>query len=365
MDLKRFKASTIKDSLSEKLTEISRLRQQGEQDISLTELARENFNMSVPDLVADLGIELDRDTVNNIVTHADYQSIRWVVPEIFREALALGLRKSPIWPNITATEQSIKGLSIISPYVNMSDASPEKVNEAETIPLGSISVGQKAVSIFKIGKGIKMSYEVRNYVSLNVLSIFFRDFGVKMGYAMDSLAINTLINGDQPDGSESAAVIGITTPGTFAYKDLLRIWIRASRMGRNFNTIVGGEAAALITLDLPEFKNRATGTTEANLRLRTPVPNTADYFIHGNIPANQQLLIDPSAALIKYNAQPLLIESEKIVSNQTEAAYATLTTGFSKAFRDASLLVDSSLSISTAGFPAYMDVDGQLNELIA
>ena len=67
--------------------------------------------------------------------------------------------------------------------------------------------------------------------------------------------------------------------------------------------------------------------------------------------------MDSSSTLIKFNAQPLLVESEKIVSNQTTAFYASLTTGFAKLFRDSSVLVDSSLDITAANFPAYMDVD--------
>ena len=73
------------------------------------------------------------------------------------------------------------------------------------------------------------------------------------------------------------------------------------------------------------------------------------------------MLIDPSAALIKLTAQQLKLESERIVSNQTEAVYATLTTGFSKMYQDAAILLDSSVSFGEAGFPDYMKVDPYLD----
>ena len=240
----------------------------------------------------------------------------------------------------------------------MSDAAPARVNEAETIPLGTISYGQKQVSIFKIGKGIKITDEVKNYVSLDVMGIFLRDFGIQLGYAMDNLAIDTGINGDKIDGSESAPVIGVgTTSEGIQYRDLLRIWIRGSRMGRNFTSMIGGEDEALNILDLPEFKVRSNGTTEATLNLHTPVPNRADFWIHGGIPANQLMLIDKAAGMIKLTAQPLMLESERIVSNQTEAMYASLTTGFSKMYRDAIVMLDSSRAFSSNGFPEYMNLD--------
>ena len=43
-----------------------------------------------------------------------------------------------------------------------------------------VSFGQKSVSLFKIGKGFKLTDEVRNYVSLDVLGIYLRDFGVQL-----------------------------------------------------------------------------------------------------------------------------------------------------------------------------------------
>ena len=165
--------------------------------------------------------------------------------------------------------------------INMSDAAPAKVNEAETIPLGDVSFGQKSVSLFKIGKGFKLTDEVRNYVSLDVLAIYLRDFGVQLGYAMDTLAMDVVINGNKPDGSESAPVIGVyeTTNG-ITYKDLLHIWVRAARMGRNFTTMIGGEDQAIEMLNLPEFKERHSGTTEATLNVKSPVPKNANLDVY-------------------------------------------------------------------------------------
>ena len=41
-----------------------------------------------------------------------------------------------------------------------------------TAIVGDVSFGQKSVSLFKIGKGFKLTDEVRNYVSLDVLGIY-------------------------------------------------------------------------------------------------------------------------------------------------------------------------------------------------
>lgn len=330
-------------------------------EITLEELVTGKYGVSKEAFYDKLGINPKMDTMQNVFSMPD-QSIRWIVPEIIREAITLGIREAPFYPNIIASDQPINGLSAIMPSINMSDAAPAKVNEAETIPLGDISFGQKSVSLFKIGKGFKITDEVRNYVSLDVLGIYLRDFGVQLGYAMDTLAMDVLINGNKADGSESAPVIGVySTTNGITYKDLLHIWVRAARLGRNFQSMIGGEDQAIAMLDLPEFKNRSQGTTMATLNIKSPVPNSADFYIHPGTPANQLLLVDKSAALIKLTAQQLKLESERIVSNQTEATYASLTTGFSKMYNDAAILLAADKTFATYGFPAYMAIDAYLS----
>lgn len=330
-------------------------------DITLNEVIQERYNLSREDYMEQIGINPKQATMKNIFNMPD-QSIRWIVPEIIREAITLGVRQAPFYPNIITSDQPINGLQAIMPHINMSDAAPAKVNEAETIPLGTVSFGQKSVSLFKIGKGFKITDEVKNYVSLDILGIYLRDFGIQLGYAMDTLAMDTLLNGNKPDGSESAPVIGVySTVDGIQYKDLLHIWVRAARMGRNFSTMIGAEDQAIELLDLPEFKKREQGTTEATLTVKSPVPNKASFYIHPGTPDNQLLLVDTSAALVKLTAKQLMLESERIVSNQTEAVYASLTTGFSKMYQDAALLLASDKAFSTNGFPSFMDIDPFLN----
>lgn len=362
MNIEQYQKSKFKGKIQATVKVAENLRKDTTlaQDVTFAEVVENRFNCTLEEFYEDLGIDPTVDTISNIFTLPD-DDVKWVVPELIRDAIRLGLRDAPIWPNIIAAEQEIGQKSVTMPYINMSDATPRKVGEAETIPFGTISYGQKQISTFKIGRGIKISYEVKQFVSLDVISIFFQDFGVRLGQSLDTLAVDVLVNGDQPDGSASAPVIGVGAVNTKTYKDLLRIWIRASRMGRNFNTIIGGEDSALETLDLNEFKNRQAGTTDAKLTLKTPVPKDANYYIHGNVPTDQEILLDPRYALVKFNVIPLLIESEKIVSNQTEAFYATLTTGFGKIFQDSTIMLDKTKAFTSNGFPDFMDVDAYQN----
>lgn len=364
-NLEQLKKSTYLPELERVVKTMDSMRQNSENpvDVTLAEMVQKRYGVTMDSFYEDMGLNPQVDTIQNLFTLPDY-SVRWLIPEIIRDALRLGLRKNPIWKDLVAAEETIKNPQVTIPHLNMSDAAPRYVGEADTIPTGNISYGQKSLRIRKMGRGIKVPYEVINYVSISVVSIFLQDFGIKLGQAIDSLMIDVLINGEQADGSESAPVVGITTPAALTYRDLLRVWVRMSRIGKIPNSIIGGEAAAMNALDLPEFKTNSVGSTSPvgvptsnALTLKTPIPRNSNYYIHGSVEDNQHIIVDPTSAIIKYNAQPLLVESDKIVSNQTVETYASLTTGFGILFRDARVIVDESLDVSTNTFPEYMDVD--------
>lgn len=334
------------------------------QDISLGDVfSTKHEGLKLEDLYTDLGIDPSVDTIQNLYTMPD-NAPRWIVAEAIRDAIRLGLRKAPIYPNIIAGEQSMGTVNQVVPHINMSDAAPRYVNEAETMTFTNLTYGSKSFKVRKMGRGVKITDEVKQYVSLDLVAIFLQDFGVKLGYALDSLAIDCLLNGEQADGSQSAPVIGVATIGTIVYRDLLKIWIRLSRLGRSASTMIAGESTALDILDLAEFKLKTAGTTQATINVKTPIPNSASLFIHGSIPTSQVIILDPRTAMMKYNARPLLIESERVVSNQTEATYASLTTGFATLMQDARLVLDKSLAFGAAGFPTYMNVDAMEVETI-
>jgi hypothetical protein len=344
-----------KGQLGEISAKLSELRAKNI-DAKLSDVVKKTLNMDMLGFYQGMGIDPSSATIKNLMELPDV-SVRFLVPEMIMDALRLGLRRAPIWPNIIAGEQPVSQTTVVMPHIDMADSAPRYVGEAESIPIGDISYGQKTVKIHKIGRGIKISYEVREYVAINMVSVFLQDMGFKLGHALDTLAIDTLINGDQTDGSESAAVVGIGVPTAMEYEDLLRVWLRMGRIGRTPDFIIGGETMAINTLMLEEFKQRYQGTTDKTLEVITPIPQRASYAIHGAVPANQQIVIDSQSALIKLNAKPLMVESERIVSNQTEATYASLTTGFANIFRDGRVIMDQSLDFASNGFPAFMDVD--------
>ena len=321
---------------------------------------------SVDAFMQSLGVDPSHHSIQGLATMPDFQEdFRWLIPEVIRAAIRLGLRRQPIHSDLIAGEEAVTQTKVTMPHINMSDAAPERVNEAETIPIGTASFGQRDVTLHKIGKGIRLSDEVLRYVSLNILSVFLQDMGVQLGLGQDTALIDALVNGDESADAFTAPVIGVanTTDG-ITYKDLLRAWLRMGALGRSPSAMLSNEAAALDILLMDEFKGWSPNTNGAhkNLNVRVPIPQTQNFFVHGNAPSGTKLvLVDSMAAAIKLNATSLLVESERIASNQINGTYATITTGFARLFQDAVLVIDGGQAFSSLGFPAYMDVAAREN----
>lgn len=355
-DVKKLKSSLYVDSLKEAVKSCEALRKDKDnhQDISLGDYVKTRWGVTMESFYADLGVDPSIDTIENIVNMPN-DNLRWLLPEITRDAIKVGMRKAPIYPNLIAATQNVKAMEVTQPVVNMSDAMPLYTGIAETIRLGEVSFDQKTVKIRKFARGIKIPYEVRNFVSLNVVSIFLQDYGIKMGIGKDNLALDTLMNGDQGDGSDAAAVIGINTVNTLAYRDLTKVFLRMAQIGRQPTVMIGGETMSLDMLDLPQFSTKVQGSPDKKLNIKTPLPDSVDFYVHAAVESNQVIMVDPSLAMIEYVAQPLLVESEKMVSNQTEATYVSFMTGFGIAYTDSRLIIDRSLAFSSNGFPSYLD----------
>lgn len=333
-------------------------------DISLAQFVQEKWGFAPaangsPDasFYAAIGVNPSQATIASLASMGDIpDGYRWLVPEVIREAIRLGLRRSPIYTNLIAAEETVSQPTVIMPQINLSNGMPTKLGEGETISTGEVAFGQKTVKLQKVGTGIKISDEVVQYVSLNLLSLYLQDVGVNMNLALDSLAIETLINGDQSDGSEAAPVIGTQTVSVFAYIDFLRAVARMHRLGRTPESFLSDEEVFLEIYQLPEFKGRQAFQSDVTLQVRTPIPTTMAYDIHGAMPdTNKVMIIDSNGALIKLNSAALKVESERIVERQISGTYVTMTTGYASLFRDARLIIDKSVTFASQGFPSWMN----------
>lgn len=307
----------------------------------------------------DLGFEFGTPRLESFFTTGETDGLRWLIPEIYREAINLGLRRAAMYTDWIMATESISQTQLFMPFVNLSDAGAWRMNEGESVKMGTTTFNQRPVKIYKYGRGIKITDEVANYVALNMLSLFMADMGRVLSYQKEGMALDVLVNGDQTDGSQAAAVIGVdNTTNGIVYKDLMRTMIRMSRLGmRDMRFIVGEETGLDVQL-LDEFRTSfANNGPERRLNVMTPLPTTIPMYYHGATPADQLIVLDRTRALIELVARAVLVETDRDILTQTTDLVATTTVGFVNMFADGRVIIDGSEAYSGNGFPAYMDID--------
>lgn len=286
---------------------------------------------------------------------SDGGSQRWMSPDVYLDAQRLGLVQSTFYPDLIVREEAVSQPVVTVPTIDLSKATLVDSGEAATIEEGSVSYGSKQVTLKKKARGIKISYEAIQFNSLSLVQIFFQDAGQLLGHALNGMAIDTIVNGDVAGGTQAAAVIGVdNTTNGITWKDLVRVAVRGGLIGRTFTQLIGNEVTANNFLNLTEVKNLQQGAPLLNVSIKSPLRMPTDLYVAPTIPTNQVALQDASMSLVQLTAVPLMVETEKIISKQLEASYASIYTGFAKLQRTASILIDGSVAYSGAQFPSWM-----------
>lgn len=308
----------------------------------------------------DAGVDLNGMTVEKMLQTGDLN--RYLAPEIFRDAIRRGLEYTPFYSSLVAVEETIDSTGLTMPFIDFTDIDREVLhlrdtNEGATITEGEIVAwSEKQVTIKKKARGLKQTYESIMFTPIDLAGIYFEELGTQLGADLDRELVNIAINGDQADFSESAPVIGATTPSTLGFVDLTRAWIRFRRIGRNSTVMLTSEADAITILNMPEFLKtqipNGVAPSGITLNVTNPLPTSQDIFVHDAIPTGKIILVDRARAFIQLTAMPLLIESEKIVSRQIEGEYVSIITGFANIFRDGRLVLDYTTSLVTNPGPA-------------
>jgi hypothetical protein len=282
---------------------------------------------------------------------------RWVTPEFFLDPVMRGAIQANFYADLVIREIMVSQPTATVPKVELSDASPRKKRtEGATRTVGTVTYGSKQVTLQEFEKGIEITDEAIMFNTLDFISIYFEDLGGMLGADLNNECVYVLINGDQADGSEAAAVIGVEdTAAGIQYLDILRIWVRMSIMNRRSTSIIGNETTLVEYLDLPEVKNKnQIGAALLQTNVKTPLPTDQDAYASVEVPADSLAFEDNSKTLVQLTAKALMIESERSVKKSLNGSYARIWSGFSNLQRNSRVVLDASKDFATYPFPSWM-----------
>jgi hypothetical protein len=281
---------------------------------------------------------------------------RFISPEVILDPLQRGAVQAAFYRDLVMDEIMVASPDITVPHLDVSDAQLKDSDEAVTLEEGSVKYDTKKVTLLKKARLIKISYEAIWFNTLNLVSKWYLDVGRKLGASLNGMAVSAIFDGDQTDGSEAAAVIGVSNPNVgIQHEDITRVWIQFALLGRLSTDIVANAAMSNKYLNLPEVKNKQVpGAALLPTMVKTPMPTSQNLYPSGKAKANQIAIQDSALALLQLTCVPLMVESDKIIAKQIAESTATIYTGFTNVQRDARVVIDETLDIDDAGFPPWM-----------
>lgn len=307
----------------------------------------------------DIWCELGQDpatlSLNNLLSLSG-TDMQYLAPEIVRDFILKGLNTEASYLDLIASTESVDSMNVTVPWIRYLNEEMQAVGETETIPEAQIEWGHKSVTVSKDAIALHWSDELLLSVKLPMLRWFLQKVGVALGVKLYNRGIGVMINGDQADSSDSTAVVGVATQGALAFKDFLRLWLRARQIGMRWESIIDNETTAWSLLQLDEFsKPQGAGSVVTTIDSRNRIiPGTMTQLLSSEMTDNQHLLFDKRFGMIFLSFRGLLVESERIIMRQLSGTAASIISGFTTIDRNARIILDSSKAFSGYGFPSYM-----------
>jgi hypothetical protein len=308
--------------------------------------------LTMTDIFMDLGKDPRDLTLDNILAMGD--EMRYLAPELIRDFILKGMESRASYLDLVAGVENVPSMEVSSPWIKYANETPVTTGEAETIAEATMTWGKKTVTVAKKAIGIYLTDELLLSVKVPILRYFLRKVGVQLSAGLFTQGVQTMINGDQSDGSDACVVVGTTTGSSTQFEDFVRVWVRGDLIGQKWGNLLNSEAMANKILKLSEFKTpQGAGTVVTNINSKNRIiPSSLDHLVSSQIPAVNNMLYDQQAAMIMLVFRGLLIESERIIMRQIQGTACSTITGYTTVDPLARVMLKEDWTYAAHAFPA-------------
>ncbi len=253
-------------------------------------------------------------------------------PEYVSRAVAQGMERADILPNIVATVTDIDGMDYrsIASVPSEDDKELKIVNEGAYIPQTTVKTRENLVKLHKRGRMLVASYEALRFQRLDLFTVTLNQIGAYIARSQLKDAIGVLLNGD--GNNNAAANVSVTTSGTITYNDLVKLW--ANMAPYELNTILAPTADMQKILALTQMQDSYAGLDfQGTGKMITPL---GAALLHApEMQSGRIIGLDKNCALEMVQAGGVVTDYDKLIDRQLERAAVTCTAGFSKIFTEA------------------------------
>ncbi|MDE7289005.1 MAG: hypothetical protein K2N71_05840, partial [Oscillospiraceae bacterium] len=241
-------------------------------------------------------------------------------PEFVRRAVEAGLNSGCV-NKITAAVSVSDGVDARG--IVLSDGTDAYAGSAaygSALPESSISLTSSAISLKKFGRVVNAPYEAVRQQRIDVFAVALRAVGKKLAKAIEGAAVTALTSSVSPTAM---------TGNTFNYAELAAFW--GSFDKAEMNTIVCSPATAAKILAFDEMNKAVLPAAGCG----TVTPFGAEIVASAAVNDNILIGLDKNSALEMIRGGDVIVEVDKLISKQSDAAAVAVNVGFSAIDSDA------------------------------
>ncbi|MDE6595860.1 MAG: hypothetical protein K2K44_07620 [Oscillospiraceae bacterium] len=241
-------------------------------------------------------------------------------PEFVRRAVEAGLNSGCV-NKITAAVSVSDGVDARG--IVLSDGTEEYAGSAVyggDLPKSSITLTSSAIALKKFGRIVNAPYEAVRQQRIDVFAVALRAVGAKLAKAVEKAAVTALTS-----GVTAASMSG----STFNYAELASFW--GSFDKAEMNTIVCSPATAAKILAFDEMNKAVLSAAGCG----TVTPFGAEIVASPAVDDKTLIGLDRNSALEMIRGGDVIVEVDKLISKQSDAAAVAVNVGFSAIDSDA------------------------------
>lgn len=283
------------------------------------------------------GINPKKGTVEQFYTSTDNSIL---FPEFINRNVRIGLtqssQKEVVPEDLIAATSFIDGglYETIKAVFSKKDVEYNMIFQGASFPSVTISKGDKEIHLVKIGVSLNASYEVLRRMKLPLLSTHIQLLGRRLKQTKVAMAVYTLVNGD---GNGNPATV---SQRVMSYATLVEFLLAMSP----WESTVWFAKKELIAelLLLPELKDSGLfNTSGGGIAKLLGNPLKKFEWPDTDLGNNQLFQVDKNAALeLVQEAGSELVETDKVITRQTEKMTISLVLGMSKIFDEAAVIFE-------------------------
>jgi len=236
-------------------------------------------------------------------------------PEFVRRCIRKGFDDS-VLNRITAVSTKCES-NIYSGCVISDTAEYSTVAQGDSLPTANVTEASASVTLNKYGRMITASYEALRQQKLDVFGVMLKSIGIKLANSVLGAAITALKKGLTEYSASSLSYSALTS-------------LYGSFNDFNMNCIMMSPRDTASVLALSQMEN-----TSADEQGKIRLPFGAEIICTPEVPNNTIIGLDKDFALETITSSDIVLETDKLISNQLDRIAVSVNCGFRRITDDA------------------------------